>query len=149
MLQLDSALPLRNGPLLLSDVSGRITHVFFAVPSYDERHAPPVLQCIRGIREALGPDVRATVLRRPTHSADIDAQLAQLGALDTIDWDQGFVLRLRDMHSTVEGKTLRVTRLALPDFTNWVQDPFLIALENGRPHVWASPLVKRQYGSWD
>src|SRR6185503_8752078 len=40
--------------------------------------------------------------------------------------------------------------LALPDFTNWVQDAFLVA--GGRGHgarVWASPTVTREYGGWD
>jgi hypothetical protein len=136
-------------PSLLSDVTGRIEHVFFALPSYDRNQASLLLACFRDVLQALEPGVRVTLLRRAELASLADAELSQHGRLDTIDWDEGFVLRLRDAKATVHGSTLRISRLALPDFTSWVQDPFLIANENTQPCVWASPVVKREYGGWD
>ena len=59
------------------------------------------------------------------------------------------MLRVRDAKASVVGSTLRLSRLALPDFTTWVQDPFLIASAGAHACVWASPVVKREYGGWD
>ena len=134
----------------LSDVSGRITHVFFALPAYEPSFVVPLLSCFRAIRDALGPGVRCTVLRRPAQAALVEEYLGGQISLDTIAWEEGFVLRLADTTSTVDGSTLRITRLALPDFTSWVQDPFLVAVGvNGDRLVWASPRVRRQHGGWD
>jgi hypothetical protein len=134
----------------MSDVSGRIAHVFFALPSYDPSFVNPILSSFRGIREALGPSVRCTVLHRPAQAALVDETLGARGPLDAIFWEEGFVLRLGDTSATVDGGTLRVTRLALPDFTNWVQDAFLVAANAaGVAELWASPHVRRRYGGWD
>ena len=56
----------------------------------------------------------------------------------------GFVLRLGDTGGTIQGSTLRTWRMALPDFTSWVQDAFLVAVDSTGEHaVWASPHVRR------
>lgn len=134
----------------LSDVSGRITHVFFALPSYDPQFIAPMLSCFRGIRTALGSNVRCTVLRRRAQAELVDEALGDLGPLDPVSWDEGFVLRLGDTGATIEGSTLRIGRMALPDFTSWVQDAFLVAVEpTGDHRVWASPHVRRRHGGWD
>lgn len=134
----------------LSDVSGRIAHVFFALPSYDPEFIAPLLSCFRGIRSALGPEVRCTVLRRSAQADLVDESLAALGPLDTIAWDEGFVLRLGDTGATIQGSTLRIGRMALPDFTSWVQDAFLVAVDSTGEHaVWISPNVRRRHGGWD
>jgi len=50
----------------------------------------------------------------------------------------------------MEGKTLRIGRMALPDFTSWVQDSFLVATAGEtETRIWASPRVKRRHGGWD
>jgi hypothetical protein len=134
----------------LSDVRGRIAHVFFALPAYDPSFVDPLLGCFRGIREALGPSVCCTVLHRPAQAAPVREHLGGSGPLDTITWDEGFVLRLADTRSTIEGGTLRITRMALPDFTSWVQDAFLVGMAgDGTTCVWASPHVRRGHGGWD
>lgn len=136
----------------LSDVNGRITHAFFALPAHDRSLTSPLLDSFRGIRDALGSDVRCTVLH---HAVDLPVVRQALatpggGPLDTIEWKDGFVLRLRDAQSSLEGSTLRVTRLSWPDFTSWVQDAFLVArAPSGLRRVWASPWVKRHHGGWD
>ena len=134
----------------LSDVSGRIAHIFFALPSYDPSFIAPTLSCVRGIRDALGPNVHCTILRRPNEAALVDDALAAFGPLDAVGWEEGFVLRLGDMGASVDGGTLRITRMSLPDFTNWVQDAFLVAATPvGGTQVWASPHVRRRFGGWD
>ncbi|MEX2284820.1 MAG: hypothetical protein WEE89_20195 [Gemmatimonadota bacterium] len=134
----------------LSDADGRIRHVFFALPAYDDEFTLPILSCLRGIREALGSDVRCTIMHHPAQASAVQESLGSLGPLDIITWQHGFVLRLRDTVSKLEGRTLRITKLALPDFTNWVQDAFLVAIDaSGQPLIWASPRVEREYGGWD
>lgn len=136
----------------LSDVDGRIAHVFFALPAHDRSLTAPLLETFRGIRDALGLDVRCTILHHGADEAVVRDALAAPGPhpLDTIAWNEGFVLRLRDAVSRVEGSTLRITRLGWPDYTNWVQDAFIVALQpSGLRRVWSSPRVKRHHGGWD
>jgi hypothetical protein len=131
----------------LSDVSGRITHILFALPGYDPTFAQPLLSSFREIREALGPNVRCSVVHRPDQAELVQEHLGATASLDGIAWDAGFVLRLGHTHSTVDGSTLRITRLALPDFTSWIQDAFLVAGNSDR--ILASSHVRRQHGGWD
>jgi hypothetical protein len=134
----------------LSDVSGRIEHIFFALPAYDPTFISPLVDCFRGIREALGPGVRCTVLHRASQTALVREQLEPSGPLDTVEWKEGFVLRLGDTSSTIDGGTLRITRWALPDFTSWVQDAFLVAVDqDDTSSVLASPHVRRSHGGLD
>jgi hypothetical protein len=138
------------GERLLSDVEGRITHIFFALPAYDAENTQAILTCLRGIRAALGPDLRCTVLHHPMHADAIAEQLGGFGGLDPVTWQDGHVLRLRDVKLAVKGKTLTITKLALPDFTNWVQDAFLVAGGSDQAaRIWASPTVLREHGGWD
>ena len=129
----------------LSDVHGRIEHVFFALPAIDAEYTGALLSCFHGIRVALGRGVRCTVLHHAEHVSAVEDALADLGELDLIAWKQGLVLRLRDTAAHVEGGTLRITKASNPDFTTWVQDGFLVAGHR----IWASPRVKRTYGGWD
>lgn len=136
----------------LSDVDGRISHVFFALPAHDPSLTAPLLETFRGIRDALGLDVRCTILHHGADEAMVREALAAPGPrpLDTIAWNEGFVLRLRDAESRVEGSTLRITRLGWPDYTNWVQDAFIVARQpSGLRRVWSSPRVQRHHGGWD
>ena len=134
--------------MMLSDVDGRITHVFLAVPAFDEPLIEPLLACFRGIRASLADDVRYTVLHRSAQTAAIQDALGS--GVDSLLWDDGFVLRLRDTQSHMEGRTLRITRLAFPDFTNWVQDAFLVdRTDDGTVHIRASPRLTRLRGGWD
>jgi hypothetical protein len=134
----------------LSDVFGRIRHIFFALPAYQVDFVDTILSCMRGIRAALGPDVRCTVLHHPPQQEAIEDALKDSGELDLIPWRHGFVLRLRDTHTDFQGGTLRVSSMALPDFTNWVQDAFLVAVDAaGNRQVAASPKVLRHFGGWD
>ena len=134
----------------LTDVFGRIRHIFFALPAYQVDFIDTILSCMRGIRTALGPDVRCTVLHHPPQQAAIEDALMDSGELDLIPWRHGFVLRLRDTRTDFQGSTLRVSSMALPDFTNWVQDAFLVAVDSaGNRQVAASPKVFRQFGGWD
>ena len=136
----------------LSDVDGRIAHVFFALPAHDRSLTAPLLETFRGIRDALEFDVRCTVLHHAIDETVVREVLAAPGPhpLDTIAWNEGFVLRLRDAESSVEGSTLRIARLGWPDYTNWVQDAFIVACQpSGLRRVWASPRVKRHHGGWD
>ena len=134
----------------LSDVFGRIHHIFFALPAYQVDFVDTILSCMRGIREALGPDVRCTVLHHPPQQEAIEDAMMVSGELDFIPWQHGFVLRLRDTRTDFQKGTLRVSSMALPDFTNWVQDAFLVAVDStGNRQVAASPKVYRQFGGWD
>ena len=134
----------------LSDVSGRIRHIFFALPAYQVDFIDTILSCMRGIRQALGADVRCTVLHHPPQQDAIEDALMDSGELDLISWQHGFVLRLRDTRTDFQKGTLRVSSMALPDFTNWVQDAFLVAVDSaGSRQVAASPKVYRQFGGWD
>src|SRR5688572_28286473 len=98
----------------LSDVTGRIRHIFFALPAYQVDFIAPIISCMRGIRHALESDVRCTVMHHPAQEAAVQDALRDLGPLDGITWQHGFVLRLRDTRSSFEGRTLRVSSMALP-----------------------------------
>jgi hypothetical protein len=135
---------------MLSDVVGRIEHIFLALPAYDRSFIEPHLACFGAIREALGPKVRCTILCHRAQAGLLEQTLGHYGALDLFDWQDGFVLRLRDTATAVDGKTLRITSMALPDFTSWVQDGFLVTFsDSGQSRISASPRVKRLNGGWD
>lgn len=134
----------------LSDVFGRIRHIFFALPAYQVDFIDTILSCMRGIRAALGPDVRCTVLHHPAQHEAVEDALRDSGELDLVAWRHGFVLRLRDTRTDFNEGTLRVSSMALPDFTNWVQDAFLVGTDPaGNRKIAASPKVFRQFGGWD
>jgi hypothetical protein len=134
----------------LSDVYGRIRHIFFALPAYQVDFIDTILSCMRGIRTALGPDVRCTVLHHPAQHEAVEDALRDSGELDLIAWRNGFVLRLRDTRTDFNEGILRVSSMALPDFTNWVQDAFLVGVDSaGNRQVAASPKVFRHFGGWD
>jgi hypothetical protein len=136
----------------LSDVEGRIAHVFLALPAYSEEAVPRFLGCIRAVLTALGPEVRYTVLHHPPYAEDLlrTAAAAGVGPLDLVPWTDGWVWRLDGERAHLEDGILRIAGVPWPDFTGWVQDGFLVATASGaEPRICASPTVSRRHGGLD
>jgi hypothetical protein len=144
--------PPQPGRRWLSDVDGRISHVFLALPSYDAEAVPRFLSCIGGLLAALGRGVRCTILHHPPAAGALRSTAAAAGVHppDLLAWEGGWVWRLDGGRARNEEGVLRIERLPWGDFTGWVQDGFLVAADDaGAPRLLASPAVTRRDGGLD
>ena len=139
----------RKAAGLLSDVTGRITRVAFALPGEEPDVVPPLADCMGSVLRALGRGTRALVLHHPEQQAAADA-LARAHTVESLRWTRPRTLRFQPgrMQFGDDG-VLRLGPTPIGDYTPWIQDTCLVRRTPQGPGLLANPDVVRPAGGLD